>query len=63
LTRNDSDEFKIIPMEPGEAHGSSRTYTCAFNIDGHGLLNMNARLRPADPVLQGLHPELIRWVQ
>ncbi len=61
LTRNDSDEFRIVPMEPGDAHGLSRTYTCAFNIEGHGLLNMNARLRPADPVLQDLHPELIKW--
>ncbi len=63
LTRNDSDEFRIIPMEPGETHGLSRTYTCAFNLEGHGLLNMNARLRPADPVLQDLHPELIKWAQ
>ena len=63
LTRNDSDEFKIIPMEPGEARGASRTYTCAFNIEVHGLLNMSARLRPADPVLQDLHPELIKWAQ
>jgi starch phosphorylase len=63
LTRSDSDGYKIVPMQPGEARGSSRIYTCAFNIEGHGLLNMSVRLRPASPVLQGLHPELIKWAQ
>jgi glycogen phosphorylase len=63
LTRNDSDEFRILPMEPGEFRGASRMYTCAFNIEGHGLLNVNVRVRPADPILRDLHPELIRWAQ
>ena len=35
----------------------------SFEIAEHGLLGVNARIRPADPVLRDLHPELIKWAQ
>ncbi len=63
LGRSDKDDFHVLPMTTGDGDGSSRPYTCAFDIAEHGLLSMNVRLRPADPVLQDLHPELIKWAQ
>lgn len=63
LRYGDKDEFKVLAMQRGEAEGTSVPYTGTFEIAEHGLLGMNARLRPADPVLQDLHPELIKWAQ
>ena len=63
LRHGDKDEFDVLAMTRGEAEGSSVPYTCTFEIAEHGLLGMSARLRPADAVLQDLHPELIKWAQ
>jgi starch phosphorylase len=63
LRHGDTDEFDVLAMTRGEAEGSSVPYMCTFEIAEHGLLGMNARLRPADAVLQDLHPELIKWAQ
>jgi len=63
LGRSDKDDFHLIPMTVGDTEGSSRSYTCSFDIAEHGLLSMNVRVRPADPVLQDSHPELIKWAQ
>ena len=57
------DEFHVLTMAPEAPDGQASPYTCTFEIAEHGLLDMNARLRPADPVLQDSHPELIRWAQ
>jgi len=61
--RESDDELECITMTQEEGEGSSRTYRCSFEIAEHGLLGINARIRPADPVLRDLHPELIKWAQ
>ena len=61
LGRSDMDEFRLIPMTVEDGDGPSRSFSCSFDIAKHGLLSMNVRVRPADPVLQDLHPELIKW--
>ncbi len=63
LNQNNVDEFTVIPMTGGEMQGHSRTYTCSFDIVEHGLLSMNVRIRPADPILRDSHPDLIKWAQ
>lgn len=63
LSQNNVDEFTVIPMTGGEMQGHSRPYTCSFDIVEHGLLSMNVRIRPADPILRDSHPELIKWAQ
>ena len=63
LSQNNAEEFTVIPMTGGEMEGHSRPYTCSFDIVEHGLLTMNVRLRPADPILRDSHPELIKWAQ
>ena len=57
------DDFHVLTMAPGEPEGHSSPYTCTFDIAEHGLLDMNARIRPADPVVQDSHPELVKWAQ
>ncbi len=61
LNEADSDEFTVIRMAGGDMEGQSRPYTCTFEIAEHGLLSLNVRLRPADPILRDSHPELIKW--
>ncbi len=61
--RSETDDLSVLPMTPEDTGGPARSYTCSFDIAEHGLLSMNARVRPLDPVLQDLHPELIKWAQ
>jgi hypothetical protein len=61
--RSETDDLNVLPMTPEDTEGPTRSYTCSFDIAEHGLLSMNARVRPLDPVLQDLHPELIKWAQ
>jgi glycogen phosphorylase len=55
----DQNEYRIVPMQPR----TGRVYGCVFEIAGRGPLSLNARLRPAAPVLQDLYPDLIKWAQ
>ncbi|MHC4622446.1 MAG: alpha-glucan family phosphorylase [Planctomycetota bacterium] len=53
--------FKIIPMQLQNHQGTLAHYECSFELEGYGLQNINARIRPADETIQDLHPELIKW--
>lgn len=59
----DSERFLLIPMELVEQSGTIANYRCSVQITGYGKQQINARIRPADTVLQDLHPELIKWAQ
>jgi starch phosphorylase len=52
---------KVIPMKLTERDGSIAHYECSLSIEGYGLQSINVRLKPADPTIQGMHPELIKW--
>ncbi|KPJ63497.1 MAG: hypothetical protein AMS15_00140 [Planctomycetes bacterium DG_23] len=58
---NNNRDFKIIPMQLKEKKNGEAHYTCSFEIEGYGLQNINARIRPANAVVKDLHPELIKW--
>jgi len=30
---------------------------------GRGLFSLNARIKPASPILQDLYPEWVKWAQ
>ena len=38
-------------------------YTCSFKVEGHGLQNLNARIKPANSIVQDLHQELVKWAE
>jgi starch phosphorylase len=54
-------KFKIIPMEALSSQKSLVLYQCLFEIEGLGIQNINVRVRPANVIIQDLHPELIKW--
>jgi starch phosphorylase len=57
----EQNEYKVIPMQPKDAQKAPGVFGCIFEIEGRGQLRMNARIRPAAPILQGLYPDLIKW--
>jgi starch phosphorylase len=57
----DTNEHRIIPMRPKNATGKPIVFECAFEIAGRGLLSINARIKPSSPILQDLHPNLVKW--
>jgi starch phosphorylase len=53
--------YKVVPMKLTKRDGNLAYYECSLSIEGYGLQNINVRLKPADPTIQALHPELIKW--
>jgi starch phosphorylase len=58
---DDKRSFRVIPMRLNSRQGNVAYYECSFNIEGFGLHNINIRLRPADPTVRDLHPEMVKW--
>lgn len=58
---NENSQFKTIPMELASQEGNQANFQCHFTIAGHGKQSLNARIVPAHPVVQDLHPEWIKW--
>jgi len=56
-------QYTLLPMDLKERTGGLARYQWSFQIKGYGKQTLNARIRPADPVVQDLHPELIKWAQ
>ena len=59
----DEEQFILIPMQVKDRSGNIARYQGSFQIKGYGKQTFNARIRPADPIVQDLHPELIKWSQ
>jgi starch phosphorylase len=60
---HERSEHMVIPMRPrGTAMGPA-VFECEFDVQGRGLFSLNARIKPASPILQDLHPELVKWAQ
>jgi starch phosphorylase len=53
--------YKIIPMSFKSRQGNIAYYECSAKIEGYGVQNISARIRPADPTVQDLHPEMVKW--
>ena len=55
--------FKIVPMQQSTATNLNAEYKCRFEIEGYGLQAINIRVRPANKIIQDLHPEMILWAE
>ncbi|TFG46166.1 MAG: alpha-glucan family phosphorylase, partial [Candidatus Brocadiia bacterium] len=55
------ESFRIVPMQFQDRKGALAHYQCSFDIKQCGLQNINVRVKPADTILQDLHPEMIKW--
>ena len=53
--------YKIVPMTLKTREGRLAYYECSFEIEGHGLQNIDVRIRPADLTVQDSHPEMVKW--
>jgi hypothetical protein len=53
--------YKIIPMTLKSRDWTTAVYECSAKIEGYGVQNISARIRPADPTVQDLHPEMVKW--
>lgn len=59
--RDNKSSFRIMPMKLQKREGSLAYYSCSFRLEGYGMQNMDARIRPADEVVRDLYPELVKW--
>ncbi|MEN6427333.1 MAG: alpha-glucan family phosphorylase [Phycisphaerales bacterium] len=57
----DTNEHRVISMRPKDVSQRPVVFECGFEIAGRGLLTINARIKPASPILKDLHPELVKW--
>jgi hypothetical protein len=53
--------YKVIPMTLKSRDWTIAVYECSAKIEGYGVQNISARIRPADPTVQDLHPEMVKW--
>ncbi|MFZ0035475.1 MAG: alpha-glucan family phosphorylase [Sedimentisphaerales bacterium] len=60
---DNKSKFKIVPMQLQSEENTVAGYQCTFEIEEYGLQNINVRIRPANKIVQDLHPELIKWAE
>jgi starch phosphorylase len=60
---HDQNELRTIPMQPKDTEETPGVFACTLEITGRGLLSLNARIKPADPILQDLYSDLVKWAQ
>jgi starch phosphorylase len=58
---DNNGRFKLIPMQLQNRKDALADYTCSFELEGYGLQNINVRIKPANRIVQDLHPELVKW--
>ena len=57
----DRQSYKIIPMLFKSRQITYTYLECTTKIEGYGVQNISARIRPANPTVQDLHPEMVKW--
>jgi starch phosphorylase len=60
---HEQNDHRVIPMLPVETRGTPMTFRCESTAAGRGLFSMNARIRPASPIVHDLYPHLVKWAQ
>jgi starch phosphorylase len=60
LYRGDN-KYEIIPMELIELKAGEAYYFTSFFIKEYGPQSINVRIRPSNPIIVSLHPELVKW--
>jgi hypothetical protein len=59
----DRNEPCVVPMRPRNKGTAPTLFECEFDMTGRGLFSMNARIKPASPILEDLYPEMVKWAQ
>ncbi len=58
---NQQRAYKILPMELSQQKDGTATYKHSLKIEGYGPQNLNIRIKPANKILQDIHPQLVKW--
>lgn len=58
-----ANNYKILPMKLTAAKDGLTYYKHSLKISNYGPQSLNIRIKPADPILQDIHPELIKWIE
>jgi len=53
--------YMVLPMETTHSQNGLTYYKFSLKIKGYGRQALNVRIRPANKIVQDIHPELIRW--
>ena len=53
--------YKILPMELASRQNGDVFYRHCLAIEGYGGQGLNVRIKPANAIVQDIHPELIKW--
>ena len=53
--------YKILPMESTQARDGLMYYRYSLELAGYGPQGLNVRIKPANDIVQDIHPELIKW--
>jgi starch phosphorylase len=54
--------YKVLPMETAAVQAGVTSYKHSLQITNYGPQSLNIRIKPANPVIQDTHPELVRWL-
>lgn len=60
---DNNNRFIIVPAQLQNKSDGSADFTCSFKIEDYGLQNINIRIKPANKIVQDLHPELVKWAE
>ncbi|HUV42285.1 MAG TPA: alpha-glucan family phosphorylase [Sedimentisphaerales bacterium] len=58
---NHETAYEVLPMEPKQQQANLMYYTYSLEIKGYGSQSLNVRIKPANLVIQDIHPQLIKW--
>ena len=54
-------KYEIIPMELIDVQSGEGIYSTSFFIKEYGPQSISVRIRPSNPIIASLYPELIKW--
>jgi starch phosphorylase len=60
---HEQNEHRVIPMRPRDTQTNPIVFECELDMAGRRLFSVNARIKPASPILQDLYPEWVKWAQ
>jgi starch phosphorylase len=54
-------KYEVIPMELIDVKSGEGFYSTSFFIKEYGPQSISVRVRPSNPIIASLHPELTKW--
>ena len=58
---DEKNAYKVLPMEAARRQNNTVYYEHLLEIERYGAQKLNVRIKPANEIVQDIHPELIKW--